>query len=138
MATTIITTIDQVPFVSSPLTVETLKFPIESNFRKDLSKTQNICKNVLKIFQEVKNNKDLIDISLNIIHSGNDLLSEIQQIVDGSQNSSEIKKEIEVSPAFQNYNNCISKFETFNHSNPADEVIISYVTYYNAYLYNIY
>ncbi|CAG8473259.1 11444_t:CDS:2 [Rhizophagus irregularis] len=119
MATTIITTID---LVSSPLTVETLKFPIESNFRKDLSKTQNICKNVLKIFQEVKNNKDLIDISLNIIHSGNDLLSEIQQIVDGSQNSSEIKKEIEESPAFQNYNNCISKFETFNHSNPADEV----------------
>jgi hypothetical protein len=120
--TTITTTIDQVPFVTSPLTVETLKFPIESNLRKDLSKTQNICKNVLKIFQKVKNNKDLIDISLSIINSGNDLLFEIQQVVDGSQNSFELKKEIEDSPAFQNYSDCISNFETFNHSNPTDEV----------------
>ncbi|GBB90924.1 hypothetical protein RclHR1_01800009 [Rhizophagus clarus] len=122
MATTVITTIDQIPFVSSPLSAETLKFPIESNLRKDLSKTQNTCNSALKIFQEIKNNKDLVDISLNIINSGIDLLSEIQQTIGESQISFELKKEIEESLAFQDYSNCISKFETFNHSNPTDEV----------------
>ncbi len=123
------TTID---LVSSPLNEETLlKFPIESNLRKDLTKTRNICKNVLKIFQEVKNNRDLLDSSIEIINTGNDLLLEIQQIIDGSLNSIELKKEIEESAAFQRYSDCLSKFETFNHSNSNDEVchLISELTF---------
>ncbi|RIA78707.1 hypothetical protein C1645_842554 [Glomus cerebriforme] len=117
------TTLDEIPFVSSPLNEETLiKFPIESNLRKDLTKMKNTCNNILKMFQDAKSNRDLFDKTINIVNIGNDILLEIQQIIDGSQNSFELKKEIEESPAFQKYSDCISKFETFNQSNPTDEV----------------
>jgi hypothetical protein len=112
------TTIDQAPFVSSPINDESsFKLP-ESDLSKGLTRVKNSCKNVLNLIQDVKNNRDLLDKSINVINNGNDTLSEIQQIIYKLSNPFEFKKKIEL------YDNCLSKFENFNQLNSTDEVYL--------------
>ncbi|CAG8601645.1 1583_t:CDS:2 [Funneliformis caledonium] len=98
------------PIVSSPINVESLNFSITP--QKGFEITKRSCTNVLKLFQDANNHRDLFEEGISVVIIGKDVLNGIQQTINQLPNSG-LKVYVEESSAFQNYDGCLSNIITF-------------------------
>ncbi|CAI2179765.1 11473_t:CDS:2 [Funneliformis geosporum] len=99
------------PIVSSPINAKSFKIPIIPS-QKGFEITKRSCINVLKLFQDANCHRDLFEEGISVIMIGKDVLNEIQQTINQFPNS-DFKVHVEESPAFLNYDGCLSKIITF-------------------------
>jgi len=116
----------------SPLDSKIINYPITR--LADLKTIKISCTEVLKLFEDAKNNRDLFDKSVKIINSGIYMFNEIQKIIDQSTNPY-WKNYIEDSPIFQEYSNYLLNVKNVNAFVEDDNVkvhiilIILFMTY---------